>query len=156
MSTPYRVEYKLSKKGQTICVADGHDGYPRDIITGVIVDDLKRIRTDYKQFKCDISDESQEYGGRQLDPRGNCPADYEYEVDVESNIVVVSYPSIDDKIKVTIDLTKFTPEVMGQENYEIMMDEVQYGFECIDEATLEMIESYGFVVTGVTFFAEEC
>jgi hypothetical protein len=69
---------------------------------------------------------------------------------------VVSYPSIDDKIKVTIDLTKFTPEVMGQENYEVMMDEVQYGFECIDEATLEMIESYGFVVTGVTVFAEEC
>ncbi len=156
MSTPYRIEYlTTTKKTRKICVSDSHDGYPKDIITEIIPADLVRIKENEAQFITDIREESEDYYGRRLDPNGNCPFEYLYIVDVEKNTVTVTYPSMGIDTKVVIELSKFTPEVMGIENYNEMMEEVQYGFECIDEATLEMIESYGFVVTGVTVFTEE-
>jgi hypothetical protein len=142
MGTPYRIEY--TNNSQNVSIAGHSDGYPRDVILGEILVDLPTIKNNPKEYIADIAIESQDYYGRQIDEYGNHPFDYCYTVDVQNNTIKVTYAA-HQGVSVTINPDNFTPETMG-EDFDIMFDEVQYGFECVDQETLEMIESYGHKV----------
>ena len=142
MSTPYRIEYK------GIVSISGHsDGYPRDIIFGEILVDLPTIKTNPKSYIADIALEGQDYYGRQIDEYGNNPYEYLYVVDIENNTITVHYSFT--KSSVTINLDTFTPEHMTIDNFESMLDEVQYGLETIDNEIISMIESHGHKINDL-------
>lgn len=137
MSTPYRIEYK-----DIVSIAGHSDGYPKDVIFGEILIDLPTIKTNPDKYVAEIALEGEDYYGRQIDSYGNNPYEYLYIVDVENNTITVKYsnqPGVD----VTINLDTFSPDVMGVDDYEVFLDDVQYGFECADIDNISVAESYG-------------
>lgn len=115
MSTPYRIVWK----GVT-AIAGGSDGYPRDVIQEEILKDIETVRTQPKVYIADIALEGEDYYGRRLDNYGNCPADYEYEVDLVANTVtIIAY-----KGRATLDLAIFDGELD-----EDFWEDLTYGLE---------------------------
>ena len=136
MSTPYRIKYK-----GIISIAKGYDGYPRDILQEIIPYDLVAISSNKDKWLAELALEQNHYYGTKIDIYGECPAEYSYIVE----------PNKNDEYKVTV--YHYNTKVamvnisrmleMSEEDYNIMMDEIQYVCECIDMETKDMIESFG-------------
>jgi len=136
MSTPYRIEYK-----GIISIANCSDGYPRDILQEVIPYDLKLISNNKDKWLANLALEQNDYYGTKIDIYAEYPAEYSYIVELNKNeeyeVTVYHYSK---KIAM-VNLKKLAQ--MPVEEYDIMLDEIQYSCECICIETKDMIESYG-------------
>jgi hypothetical protein len=136
MSTPYRIEYR-----GIISIANGHDGYPRDVLQEIIPHDLMAISNNKDKWLANLALEQDDYYGTKIDICGKYPAEYSYIVELNKNdeyeVTVYNYST---KIAM-VNLTKLSE--MPLEKYDIMLDEIQYSCECMDIETRDMIESCG-------------
>lgn len=135
MSTPYRIEYT-----GVISVAGGYDGYPRDVLQEIIPYDLLAISDDKNKWLAELALEQNEYYGTKVDNCGEYPAEYSYIVDLNKNDEYeVNVFHFSAKIAM-INMAKISK--MPEDKYEIMMNELNNNYECIDSETRNMIESY--------------
>lgn len=136
MSTPYRIEYK-----GIISIANGYDGYPRDVLQEIIPNDLSDISNNKDKWLAKLALEQNDYYGTKIDMFDEYPAEYSYIVELNKNDeyeVIVYYIST----KVAMDnMTRIVE--MPEEDYNIMMDEIQYACKYINLITKSMIESFG-------------
>jgi len=136
MSTPYRVEYK-----GIISIANGYDGYPRDVLQEIIPNDLLAISDDKNKWLAELALEQNEYYGTKIDNYGEYPAEYTYIVESNNNnefeVTIYNHSK---KIAM-VNLAKLSE--MPADKYEIILDEIQYSCECLDIKTKDMIESFG-------------
>jgi hypothetical protein len=136
MSTPYRVEYK-----GIISIANGYDGYPRDVLQEIIPYDLEAISNDKHKWIADLALGQDDYYGTKIDNYGEYPAEYTYIVESNNNnefeVTIYNHSK---KIAM-VNLTKLSE--MPADKYKIMLDEIQYACECLDIKTKNMIESFG-------------
>jgi hypothetical protein len=138
MSTPYRIEYNTGKR--KISIAGGSDGYPRDIILGEILVDLPTIKANPKEYIADIAEEGEDYYGRRLDSYGNCPAEFEYQVDINPDDTFVTVVGYDGKIA-TISLNVL--EQMSDIDADELFDGLTHGFEEYDQTGIDYFEKMG-------------
>ncbi len=136
MSTPYRIEYK-----GIISIANGYNGYPRDVLQEIIPYDLSAISNNKDKWLAELALEQNEYYGTKIDNYGEYPAEYTYIVESNNNnefeVTIYNYSK---KIAM-INLAKLSE--MPANKYEIMIDEINYSCECLDVRTKDMIESFG-------------
>lgn len=136
MSTPYRIEYK-----GIISIAKGSDGYPKDILQEVIPCDLVAISSNRDKWLAKLALEQDDYYGTKIDIYGEYPAEYTYVVEPNKNneceVTVYNH-----RTKIAMVNISRVAE-MPKEDYNVMMDEIQYACECIDMKTKNMIESFG-------------
>ncbi len=135
MSTPYRIEYKV-----IISIANGYDGYPRDVLQEIIPNDLFSISEDKNKWLAELALEQNDYYGTKIDNYGEYPAEYTYIVESNKNnefeVIVYNYSR---KIAM-VNLAKLSE--MPENKYETMMNELNDNCECIDIETKNMIEAY--------------
>jgi hypothetical protein len=139
MSTPYRIEYK-----GIVSIANGYDGYPKDILQEVIPYDLNEISSNQDKWLAKLALEQNDYYGTKIDMYGEYPAEYSYIVELNKNNeyeVTVYHNGV--KIAM-VNMTRVVE--MPEEDYNIVMDEIQYASEHIDITTKNMIESFGHKV----------
>ncbi|MCT7485685.1 hypothetical protein N5T98_03520 [Aliarcobacter cryaerophilus] len=136
MSTPYRIEYK-----GIISIANGYNGYPRDVLQEIIPYDLSAISNNKDKWLAELALEQNEYYGTKIDNYGEYPAEYTYIVESNNNnefeVTIYNHSK---KIAM-INLAKLSE--MPANKYEIMIDEINYSCECLDVRTKDMIESFG-------------
>ncbi len=136
MSTPYRIEYK-----GIISIANGYNGYPRDVLQEIIPYDLSAISNNKVKWLAELALEQNEYYGTKIDNYGEYPAEYTYIVESNNNnefeVTIYNHSK---KIAM-INLAKLSE--MPANKYEIMIDEINYSCECLDVRTKDMIESFG-------------
>lgn len=80
MSTPYRIEYK-----GIISIANGYNGYPRDVLQEIIPYDLSAISNNKDKWLAELALEQNEYYGTKIDNYGEYPAEYTYIVESNNN-----------------------------------------------------------------------
>lgn len=136
MSTPYRIEYK-----GIISIANGYNGYPRDVLQEIIPYDLSAISNNKDKWLAELALEQNEYYGTKIDNYEEYPAEYTYIVESNNNnefeVTIYNHSK---KIAM-INLAKLSE--MPANKYEIMIDEINYSCECLDVRTKDMIESFG-------------
>lgn len=136
MSTPYRIEYK-----GIISIANGYNGYPRDVLQEIIPYDLSAISNNKDKWLAELALEQNEYYGTKIDNYGEYPAEYTYIVESNNNnefeVTIYNHSK---KIAM-VNLAKLSE--MPADKYEIILDEIQYSCECLDIKTKDMIESFG-------------
>jgi len=136
MSTPYRIEYE-----GIISIADGYNGYPRDVLREIIPYDLAAISNDKHKWMADLILEQDDYYGTKIDNSNEYPAEYSYIVELNKNDeyeVIVYHHST--KVAM-VNMTRVIE--MPKEDYNIMMDELQHDCRGIDVTTKNIIESFG-------------
>lgn len=136
MSTPYRIEYK-----GILSISDGYNGYPRDVLQEVIPYDLADIRDNKDKWITDIALKQDDYYARKIDNDYNYPAEYSYIVELNKNeeYAVTIYHN-NTKVGM-VNMAQISQ--MSSTEYDILMDELQYDCECINQKTKKMIESFG-------------
>jgi hypothetical protein len=141
MSTPYRIEYNTGKR--KISIAGGSDGYPRDIIQGEILIDLPTIKTNPKEYIADIALEGEDYYGRRLDSYGNCPAEFEYQVDIKPDDTFVTVSGYDCK-RATVSLNAL--EQMTEFDADEFYEGLTHGFDHFDQSGIEYYTEMGHTI----------
>lgn len=136
MSTPYKIEYK-----GIITIANGWDGYPKDILESVIPYDLSAIIKNKDKWLAELALEQNDYYATKIDNYGEYPAEYFYVVEPNKNndyeVTIYHYST-------KIAMVNITQAIrMPTEKYDIMIDEIQHNCECVDLETKNIIESYG-------------